>query len=39
MTTVFVDNCSRLLKLLDPHIAVRACLDLKDDKFLTPIRT
>jgi putative PIN family toxin of toxin-antitoxin system len=31
----FVDNYSKLVELLDPHITVHACIDPKDDKFLS----
>jgi len=31
----FVDNYSKLVELLDPHITVSACIDPSDDKFLS----
>ena len=31
----FVDNYSKLVERIDPHITVRACIDPKDDKFLS----
>jgi putative PIN family toxin of toxin-antitoxin system len=31
----FLDNYSKLVELFDPHKIVRACIDPKDDKFLS----
>ncbi len=31
----FVDNYSKLVELVHPHIPITACIDPKDDKFLS----